>query len=1257
MSEKLLSESAWKSWLSKQEVDDPGIQKALAAYTKAGDDAGRAAGALETVIALVAKLRKSVGKDKKVTEYLDELAKAALKRKSVLETEAKAGVGGEESEEEEGEEDEEEKGNPAEVLAKALRKVKTAGGDSSHAAMICLAKPLLGLTVGLNAKKKLGQKHKAALKESTGGTRVLEGRCVWENNAFTFILETVAGGLAKRLKSTLVKQTGLTQKVRVRNLDGSMVLDDETDVDSEGGDELGAFKSRVAELKPAATKAIESKSPRAEEIRKALTEAVKQAEKKNFDLANKLLDAVAKLTGTPSTDSDGPAPLDQRNDTPVSPPPPPVTGNTPPRLQNTPPPPPPQQTPPPPPQSEFDRTEIEPVRKLLVTLTKHVQQAHAARDIASATDKIQEAEREARANQLPKARTALGAARLAITVGTDAANKFDAFTKKRAQAADLVKAMEGMYASDTKYQSYATKLTEADNLVLPDQRKFTEANAKLDVVLTEMPNTLKNWYVTGAKTDLANLKKHAAATFLEPLTKDLEKLIGETEKAFNAKNYRAVTLSSNLQSSKLQDAKKAGDRRVAYDIARKNAVTELDRIRKFKGLAKAIEDLDKRLKAADEMASLTAWRFEAATAEAGAIQKEVTRLFSLGPTQETFVRERAEAEKTWQQRSKHAQAKTIAEALGRARELLSRADTLAADLATLAQARESVGRARLDLANLEAVLKQAEGTASALAGTGAKDGVKKAVAALRKQAETLGKHPQAAAVKDELKQITEHLDAADKHLGKKKNSEAEKSVKAAGALLSSLGETQLLIASSAAQADQLEKRLGTVEKLPQAKALKDKIKPVRDALTAAAKALKDSQWKEQVKQLGLADEALRALEQAAKDQAAFESLQDEVAKRLKNDNPGNPLKGLVEKDLKEAEQKATAFDYAAATKALQRADNRLEAAVIEAKAKQTPPDKNAILASAKKMMAKGGGKELDAAIEKLPDTVPFEVLPILAKERFGIELKSDAGDETKSGKRMLKMLAMVPEDVVGNVSLKTVERREPNKNGGFYRSSEDLVVMNGRPGQSTQGFGPAISDELPTDVESDCKPKDNAGVDYFDFATLHEVGHAVDDNLNFMGSRMGKAEFGGWESFGGNVAPIAAKVAKWAGYDSTPEQKKAVEDLVLGKSVTWPKAPSGQETAWATAQKKVTDWYAIVTNGQIWWRQGECDKVTIDGMIYHEAYKRTWVGYLASARKQAITGYQFRAPGEWFAELYASYRIGKLKDTHPAVKWLSKIKI
>ena len=41
---------------------------------------------------------------------------------------------------------------------------------------------------------------------------------------------------------------------------------------------------------------------------------------------------------------------------------------------------------------------------------------------------------------------------------------------------------------------------------------------------------------------------------------------------------------------------------------------------------------------------------------------------------------------------------------------------------------------------------------------------------------------------------------------------------------------------------------------------------------------------------------------------------------------------------------------------------------------------------------------------------------------------------------------------------------------------------------------------------------------------------------------------------------------------------------------------------------------------------------------------------------KGIRGYQFRAPAEWFAELYAAFHMGKLKPSHPSAGWLQKLK-
>ncbi len=72
----------------------------------------------------------------------------------------------------------------------------------------------------------------------------------------------------------------------------------------------------------------------------------------------------------------------------------------------------------------------------------------------------------------------------------------------------------------------------------------------------------------------------------------------------------------------------------------------------------------------------------------------------------------------------------------------------------------------------------------------------------------------------------------------------------------------------------------------------------------------------------------------------------------------------------------------------------------------------------------------------------------------------------------------------------------------------------------------------------------------------------------------------------------------------------------------------------------------------LWAFPSKAAKLAIDGRVYHEAYEGQWVSYQLSARKTEVTEYQFRAPGEWFAEVYACYFTDKLKDGHPMKAWL-----
>jgi len=114
MGDALLAERGWKTLAVKQRLkNDKGLGKALAAWEKLGDDGapGERLAALAEVVAVAGKLAKdaAVEGDDKLSDYVDDVVKAAGKARKEVEAarasgdeEKDAGAGGDEAEEEVG---------------------------------------------------------------------------------------------------------------------------------------------------------------------------------------------------------------------------------------------------------------------------------------------------------------------------------------------------------------------------------------------------------------------------------------------------------------------------------------------------------------------------------------------------------------------------------------------------------------------------------------------------------------------------------------------------------------------------------------------------------------------------------------------------------------------------------------------------------------------------------------------------------------------------------------------------------------------------------------------------------------------------------------------------------------------------------------------------------------------------------------------------------------------------------------------------
>ncbi len=289
----------------------------------------------------------------------------------------------------------------------------------------------------------------------------------------------------------------------------------------------------------------------------------------------------------------------------------------------------------------------------------------------------------------------------------------------------------------------------------------------------------------------------------------------------------------------------------------------------------------------------------------------------------------------------------------------------------------------------------------------------------------------------------------------------------------------------------------------------------------------------------------------------------------------------------------------------------------------------------------------------------------------------------KSIKRLYEVFKMVPESQTKeNDKLQKIIRYKENTGGAAYGG--DTIFMNcGKAGEDGsidyaeqllpgspryEKYFPAPDPSAPDgDARKDvyqmdpkCQPKPGT-VDpgtkkpYFDFAALHEIGHAVDDKKKFMAKNGSKDEYGGWINYGGDVTKIA-KVAN----DHFKFNQAYIEERLSGNTPDLPDLPVDSraltDQQWLDLQAKINDWCdGIKVKKNLWWDGSNSARLSIGGRVYQEAYAGTWVSYKLSARNQGIHGYQFRAPGEWFAEIYAAYHSKILKDEHPSASWLSKL--
>lgn len=180
----------------------------------------------------------------------------------------------------------------------------------------------------------------------------------------------------------------------------------------------------------------------------------------------------------------------------------------------------------------------------------------------------------------------------------------------------------------------------------------------------------------------------------------------------------------------------------------------------------------------------------------------------------------------------------------------------------------------------------------------------------------------------------------------------------------------------------------------------------------------------------------------------------------------------------------------------------------------------------------------------------------------------------------------------------------------------------------------------------------------------HEMGHGVDAQIKWTEKRGHLPQFGGWKQYEGDeIREVAKAFVQKAGitapmysanlmvgetyldrYTNNLSKEKNEENITGLDRLASPYWAKRLKEQWnkteLETQARMDEASRIgkIALSHPWtFSDGGGEDLTYDGRIYHRDHYGTWVSYLAAARANALSNYQFSSPGEWFAEAYAAY--------------------
>jgi hypothetical protein len=921
------------------------------------------------------------------------------------------------------------------------------------------------------------------------------------------------------------------------------------------------------------------------------------------------------------------------------------------------------------------------VQKLVDGLNKHAQKARIAVPIADAGAKLAAADTHAAKKEWAEAAKRLAEAKTICSNALKLAEQWATYMKQRGTAQAL--GYSAAFNDNNNRAIVDTILANADALAGATPPNFAAAKKKLDDGIVSVLRPSQQKFIKTVEDRLATVTKSSAAVqaFAKADIDQGRALIESAKKALAANEFSRSRADSGLAFRILGPLVRMVQRKGPFDVQRAKAVAAIGQVKASAALRDRAGPLEAMLKQADELAGYETRKFEEGTRLLEEAALRAARLKKVEAELTAAAQARAAAETELAALDKHPAAAKVAAQREAVRKLLTAVKALmpAIDAAPdpiplLAAASSSSRRAQADAAaarKLADSLGAASAAQDAAAKPGDAAGLKTALDQLLADGKQARKAPHADQAAAELKRFDEQGAAAAAALKAADNAKAAKALGDAAVALEAARRIQSAHGQFKTELPAVEAALKALLGSPRKDKIKPKLDPVVAALAQARDKDKAHDGPAALEALRRAQDLIRDARAADSDRAAFDTEAAAVSKRV-GATKDAAEKAALEKLVADAARLADSMKFLDAGKALKQVLVRMDKTRLDAAIAANPADPQ-IAKLADKMVGNGGAATVDTMIAALPGGNDTRAIAALAKGRYGMTFTSGpalgGGDQVKAMQAVCAMLATVPDDVRKNSSITSISHTDglsASDVSGAHNYDDGSITLSGRPkvGNQTLGHaqqavdpltGSAVA-QLPAAIEPKCLPKDANPVELLSFTAAHEVGHGVDDKRGFMATHGSKPAYGGWVSYGAKVQPLADIIgadARFKEFYKTPEQQQYIVDMLLNRPANPPAAAPG--TPAAAARAAFDQWYALATSRSVYERQGDCDNIKIGKYVYHEAYMRYWVGYLADARKQGLTGYQFRAPAEWFAELYAGYRSGKLRDDHPAMDWLKQL--